>query len=312
VTLPAALSARAGRSAGFDGWLDRLPRLQRDLLAEWALTPDGQPSARSEALLLPVRTDNYRPAVLKIGFPRPETEHEHLALRAWDGVGAVRLYRADPRRSALLLERPEPGTDLTGLEIHDACEIIAGHYATLHRAATPQLRRLSELAAGWADELRTFHDHPSIPRRLIEHAAGLARDFAADPGIDGALLHTDLHYGTLLAGRRSDHDHRDGGLGDRPAWLAVDARPVSGEREYEVAPLLWHRWDEAVATGDLRNAVLDRIWTVVYAIGLDEDRCRDWVIVRALMAAVTALAGGIAPDSDEVTKLIVIAKAAQR
>jgi streptomycin 6-kinase len=302
VTVPAALSGRAGRSAGYDAWLDRLPKLQRDLIGDWSLTPDGPASARSESLLLPVRTDDHRPAVLKIGFPRAESEHEHLALRAWDGTGAVRLYRADPRRSAVLLERPEPGHDLTGLEIHDACEIVAGRYATLHRAATPQLRRLSELAAGWADRLSAFRDHPAIPRRLVDHAAGLARDFANDPAVDGALLHTDLHYGTLLAGQRDD----------QPAWLAVDPAPVSGEPAYELAPLLWHRWDEAVATGDLRHAVLDRIWTVVYAIGFDEDRCRDWVIVRALTAAFAALEEGVAPDSDEVTKLIVIAKAAQR
>ena len=87
---------------------------------------------------------------------------------------------------------------------------------------------------------------------------------------------------------------------------------MSGDPLFEVAPLLWHRWPEAVATGNLRNAVLTRIWAVVDRIGLDEDRTRDWVIVRALVRALAVLAEGAAPDGDEVTALIVIAKAAQR
>jgi streptomycin 6-kinase len=300
--IPAGLTAQAGRSTAFDTWLDGLPRLARELITDWSLTPDGPPQARAEAALLPVR-DDHRAVVLKIGFPRPDVEHEHLALRAWDGTAAVRLHRADPRRTALLLERPEPGHDLGELEIHQACEVVAGSYHRLHLPALPQLRRLSEAADRWAGRLATLHDHPAVPRRLVDHAASLAHDFAADPATDGRLVHTDLHYGTVLAGRR-DHG---------PDWLAVDPRPLSGDPSFEVGPLLWNRWDEAVATGNLRNAVLDRIYAAVDRAGLDEDRARDWVIVRALVNVVDALVDrGVPPDSDEVTRSIVIAKAAQR
>ncbi len=301
MTIPAELRRSAGRSAVVDAWLDRLPRLQQELVTDWRLTIDGAPTARSGALLLDVRDDDRRPAVLKINGPDRPSQHEHLALRAWDGSGAVRLLRADPRRAALLTDRL-PGPDLNGTDVVAACRIVADCYPRLHRAALPQLQRLSEASAGWVGRLAALRDHQVVPRRLVDHAIGLAGDFAADAATDGRLIHTNLHYGTLLAGA-DDHG---------PGWLAVDPRPISGDPLFEVAPLLWHRWPEAVATGNLRNAVLERIWTVVDHAGQDEDRTRDWVIVRALVRALQVLGRGAAPDSDQVTALIVIAKAAQR
>jgi streptomycin 6-kinase len=46
--------------------------------------------------------------------------------------------------------------------------------------------------------------------------------------------------------------------------------------------MLWNRWEEAVACGDVRTAVRRRFHTIVDAAGLDEDRARDWVVVREL------------------------------
>ena len=43
--------------------------------------------------------------------------------------------------------------------------------------------------------------------------------------------------------------------------------------------MLWNRWDEVVATGDVRDAVRRRFHTIVDAAGLDEDRARDWVVL---------------------------------
>src|SRR5690348_18108462 len=41
-----------------------------------------------------------------------------------------------------------------------------------------------------------------------------------------------------------------------------DALPIlSGDPHYEIAPLLSNRWDEAVASGDLRSAVRRRFHT---------------------------------------------------
>lgn len=298
--LPAPFLARATRSDAWARWLDALPRLMSDVCREWELQPDGAVMTGAVAAVLPVRTAAGEPAVVKFGLPHPEAELEHLALRTWAGDGAVRLLRADPRRAVLLLERAECGHDLVDVPVIEACEIVAGLYAQLHRPAIPQLDRLSAHAARWAEELARLREAQLVPRRFLDQAVSLARDFASDEGTDQALIHTDLHYANVLASSRQP-------------WLAIDPKPLAGDPAYEVAPLLWNRWDEAVASGSIRTAVLERMWAVVDAAGLDEDRVRDWVVVREMVNVAWSTQEVSRPwDDDWVTTATTIAKAVQR
>ena len=82
--------------------------------------------------------------------------------------------------------------------------------------------------------------------------------------------------------------------------------------------MLWNRWDEVVASGNVRDAVRRRFHTLVDAAGLDEDRARDWVVVRELHNALwavedaTGAAGALdADDRDGLTTAIAVAKAVQ-
>jgi streptomycin 6-kinase len=300
LVLPEPLLGFASRGESWRTWLDALPRLADEMLADWDLVVDGAPMNGECALVVPVRTPGAEPAVLKIGWPHWEAEHEHLALRAWAGDGAVRLLRADPHRWALLLERARADRDLTTVPVIEACELVAGLYQRLHRPALPQLRLLSEQAQRWSRALGGLR-HDLVPRRYVEQAAALARDLASDASTDGTLIHTDLHYFNVLAA-------------DREPWLAIDPKPLSGDPAFEVAPLLWNRWDEAVGDGNIRQAIRRRFFTVVDAAGLDENRARDWVIVREMVNAVWAIedAGpdGL-PDVDWITTCVSITKAVQ-
>ena len=62
------------------------------------------------------------------------------------------------------------------------------------------------------------------------------------PRTDARLIHGDLHYENVLAA-------------DREPWLVIDPKPMAGDPHYELAPMLWNRWDEVVASGDVRDAV---------------------------------------------------------
>lgn len=290
------------RGAAWRSWLQRLPREVEESCRAWQLDPDGEPAAGVASVVVPVRTREGARAALKLGWPRRESEHEHLVLRAWDGGGAVRLLRADPRRRVLLLERAEPGHDLHALDVEDACQVIAGLYAPLHRPPLPQLDRLSELAGRWADELSsTLLGSRVAPRRFVEQAIGLARELASDHGTDVALLHGDLHYSHVLAAER------DGVV----TWLAIDPSPLTGDPAYEVAPVLWNRWDEAAGSGDLRAALVDRLYALVDGAGLEEERVRAWVTVRMMVNVLWAVQDGD-PDPDWITRCTTVTKAVQR
>lgn len=298
--IPPGLLAAAGRGPDWAAWLEGLPAVVRALLAEWGLAVAGEATHGFTSLVVPVTDVEGTPAMLKVGFPDWESEHEALALQHWHGRGAVRLLRADPHRRALLLERLH-AADLSDQWDLQACEVVAGLYGALHRPAPARLRRLSWYAGRVADRLAALPHGGPLPPRFVDQATSLATAFAADPATDGTLVHTDLHYGNVLAAERAE-------------WLAIDPKPLSGDPHYELAPMLWNRFDELA--GRVRDGVRARFHTLVDAAGLDEHRARDWVVVRMLDLARQRLEDppGTArrlPTSDLLTMCVAIAKAVQ-
>jgi streptomycin 6-kinase len=303
--IPPTFRAYDARSERFATFLDRLPRLVAELVDDWELTHDGEPWHGRGALVVPVRTPGGRPAALKVSLPHDEAEHEHLGLQAWHGNGTVQLLRADPRRWALLLERLHADEDLRSLDDLEACEVVAGFYPRLHVPALPQLRRLSSYVSRWTDGLAALPADAPVPHRLVEQAVSLGRDLATDPATDERMIHGDLHYENVLAA-------------DREPWLVIDPKPMAGDPHYEVAPMLWNRWDEMAATRDVRSALRRRFHTLVDTAGLDEARARDWVVVRVMHSALWTIEDaerdGVPLDTEEregITRAVTIAKAVQ-
>lgn len=273
LVVPPSFLALPDRDETWRPWLDALPRTVAELLEDWRLVPDGAPRHGECALVLPVRDADGAPAALKVTWPHEEAEHEHLALQHWHGDGAVLLLRADPHRWALLLERARPAS-LDTIDDTEAATVMGTLLRRLHRPAPPQLRPLSGALAAWSERLAALPRSAPLPRRQVEHALSLARDLRTDPGTDGTLIHADAHGGNALAA-------------DREPWLVIDPKPLSGDPHYEPAPLLWNRWPEVLADPwGVRGAIRRRLDAAVDALGLDWERARDWVVVRA---AVTAL-----------------------
>jgi streptomycin 6-kinase len=300
MTIPVGMESFRDRGPSWATWLDRLPALVEDLLGGWQLSVDGAATHGRCAFVVPVRTTGGRPAMLKITWPHPEAEHEHLALKRWAGNGAVELLRADPRRFALLLERLHPD-DLTDLWDIEACEVVAGLYQQLHVPALPQLRTLSSYVDRWTDGLAALPRTASVPPRLVQQAVSIGRTFLSDPATDGTTIHGDLHYENVLAA-------------DRAPWLVIDPKPLSGDPHYELAPMLFNRFDELVGdpTGQsVRDGVRRRFHTLVDVADLDEDRARDWVVFRMMCHAMSVQVDPTTDRHVELTRCVAVAKAVQ-
>lgn len=302
--LPDGVLSMSGRGPDWAAWVDALPALVRDLYAEWELRPDGWMMHGYCALVVPVVTAGGKRAMLKVSFPEVETEHEHLALSHWAGRGAVPLLRADPRRRAMLLEALR---DVSLGEAWDveACTAVGELYGLLHIPALNQLRLLSDVVSESAVAMASLPRSAPLPRRLVEQAASLSRDFATDPATTGTLIHTDLHYENVL-------------LDEAGEWKAIDPKPLNGDPHYEIAPMLWNRYAELAAPGSpesVRDGVRRRFHTLVDVAGFDEARARDWVVVRMIeLAAQRILDPPVAravPDADWFTLCVTIAKAVQ-
>lgn len=307
VAIPPALLSQRGLGADWARWLDRLPRLADELLADWHLRQAGEPLHGYCSVVLPVTDADGAPAALKIGFDGDEeSRHEGLALQHWGGRGAVRLQRADPRRRALLLDWL-PGPDLGDSWDVEACEVVGNLYGQLHIPAMPQLAGVRSYVERWLGDLGELGRELPVPRRYVEQALAIGPDLLSDD--DGrVVVHGDLHYANVLADATGE-------------WRAIDPKPMAGDPHYEPAPMLWNRMDELggpLAVGSVRDGLRRRFHALVDAAGLDEARARDWVVVRMVLDAGWAVqdarrAGrGLTRDEqDRITRCVAIIKAVQ-
>src|SRR6266511_5984983 len=156
LVIPYRLSASCRQTPERSDWLARLPDAIRELRERWSLTI-GAPFDSDEvscAWVAPVALADGTPAVLKIGMPHMEAEHEIEGLRFWNGDPTVRLLDADDDLGAMLLERCEPGTTLRTLPEPEQDVVIARLLRRLWRspAAPHPFRPLSAMVARWSEE----------------------------------------------------------------------------------------------------------------------------------------------------------------
>ena len=300
VPIPPALDARRALGPDWAAWLDALPRQVDDLLLRWHLT-NGDALAGHTALVLPVMDADGVRRALKVGFRDDDSAGEIPTLQVWGGRCAVRLLRADPRRGALVLEWLDgPLADLPDADA--ATRVVAGLYRHLHRPAAPQLPELNPLVNRWLGVLAGLGRGVPAPPRPVDQALASGRRLAAGPGTH--VLHGDLHDGNVMS--------RAG------VWVAIDPKGYNGDPCFEPAPLLWNRWADAEASGNLGEAIRQRFTTIVDTAGLDERRARDWVLVRTMINVAWHVAEGGAADGPDgttphewITRNITIANAMQ-
>jgi streptomycin 6-kinase len=155
-SIPGRLAAACRSVPDRAAWLARLPDTLRDLERRWSLTIgvpfDGDDTTC--AWVSPVTLATRPSAVLKVGMPHMEGEHEIDGLRFWNGDPTVRLLEADGDLGAMLLERCEPGTALRTLPEPEQDVVIAKLLRRLWRspAAPHPFRPLSTMIAHWSDE----------------------------------------------------------------------------------------------------------------------------------------------------------------
>jgi streptomycin 6-kinase len=236
---------------GGPAWLVELPRLVAECVEQWSLELE-EPIDTGHSFVAPAGD-----AFLKINLPDEESEHEAEALVRWDGRGAARLLARDDARRAYLVERLRPGTQLWALPDEEATEIAAGVLEQLWIEAAEPFRRLEDLAAHWVDEL----PRRQLDRKLVDRAVSFMRE-AGPTQRESVLMHQDFHGGNVLLSERG--------------WLAIDAKPVVGEREFDTASLIRDRRPATKAQMERRlDYLVDRL-------GLDPERTRGWAIAHAL------------------------------
>ena len=232
--------------------LERLARVAEDVASDWCLEL-GPPFARCRySFVAPAGGD----AVLKVtSADDDESAQEADALALWSGDGAVRLLRCDRRRRAMLLERAQPGADISELSEDEATAIAVEVGLRLWQPAADPFSWIGDRVPGWLDATERSGRAGSalVPR---------ARDLYASLDVGrGVVVHGDLHHHNIVD------------AGDR--YVAIDPKPMLGEPEFDVPPFLWNPmpFEMHIDTTERRLAAFA-------AAGLDDRRMRAWAVIR--------------------------------
>ena len=241
-------------------WLGRLPQILEECRERWALELEEPYAYAFASLVIPAGD-----LVLKIQFPDRESEHEADALRLWAGDGAVLLHDYDVDRRALLLERLRPGTSLKALEGDGSLDVITALLPRLWKPAAEGFRPLAEEAAWWLEDLEAKWVRGGRPfeRRLLDAGLEALRDLPPTQG-PAVVLHQDLHADNVLAG-------------EREPWLVIDPKPLVGEREFGLAPVI-----RGAELGHDERSVRHRLDRLTSELELDRERTRCWTIGQTL------------------------------
>jgi streptomycin 6-kinase len=285
VELPPGLRRSAAGSAAGGDWLRDFNDLHAGAMLDWNLQPaPGGPWFGLTAAVFPVLAPDGSSAVLKLTFPHPEADGEARALKLWDGRGAVRLL-AERGPFVLLLERLDAGRPLSAVPLDETTGIWGGLARQLQRpqATGPaaSFDQVSALAEEWTDTLpaRWLELGKPFPTWLMECALEVCqvRGSVGRREDRDVLLHSDLHYGNILA--RLDAPDR---------FAAIDPKPLIGEPEFAVAPMLWNRIAE-LSAADAGRHLNSRCVDLAEAAGLDPDTAREWAVAREVDNALDYL-----------------------
>ena len=265
--VPELLAASCRKGPKRAAWLARLPDAIRDLERRWSLTV-GAPFDGKEATaswVAPAALPDGTSAVLKLGMPHMEAEHEIAGLRFWDGDPTVRLIEADDDLGAMLLERGEPGTLLRESPEPEQDTVIAGLLRRLwRRPPEPHpFRPLSDVMEHWSREAHAHAEQwpdAGVVREGLRLFIELPRSATEE-----VLLATDLHAGNVVRAQREP-------------WLVIDPKPFIGDAAYDATQHLLNCEARLFADPDRTMRQFADLLQV------DHERVRLWMFARVAAA----------------------------
>lgn len=259
--IPAQLVRSCAKAPERARWLRGLPDIVQDLERRWFLQLGPPFSGASCAWVAPAIFRDGTHAVLKIGMPHMEAEHELGGLLFWDGNPTVRVLECDPMTGAMVLERCKPGTELRRLPEPEQDVVIAGLFHRLWRmpARPHSFRPLSLLMDHWSAETLAASERWPDPA-LVREGLRLFHDLPRSAPMN-VLLATDLHAGNVLRAERAP-------------WLVIDPKPFAGDPAYDATQHLINCRER------LRSDPKGTIDRMADLLGLDRDRVRVWTFAR--------------------------------
>ena len=127
---------------------------------------------------------------------------------------------------------------------------------------------------------------PGFDPGLVAHGTRLLQQLPVTAGRE-VVLHGDFNPGNVLTARRQP-------------WLAIDAKPMTGDPGYDPWPLL-EQIDDPFAYPDARRVLADRFTLLADALDQDTQRLQSWAVARNVETALWAFGEG---DPDGASQIM--------
>ena len=242
-------------------WVASLPATIHQISKEWNLTL-GEPYVENATCAYVVRCwyAGKEEAVLKIGMPHFEAQHEIEGLRLLNGNPTIRLLKSHNYSNSMLLEKCTPGSSLNLLDLPNQDEIICGLLREIWKTKDihSKFRPLSTMILRWNED--THQNLDSFPNPSLAKLGCKLKEELTNSNVDSVLLATDLHAGNVLKAHRKP-------------WLAIDIKPFTGDPAYDLTQHLINTIErlhenpnrEVKKIADLANINADRLMNWLFA-----------------------------------------------
>lgn len=271
---------------GCAAWLDDLPELVGEMERDWSLRVGQVFTDATEALVLEATLTDGSAAVVKIPIPTHPDDpkavgREATVLRLANGVGCVRLLRADTNRGVLLLERLGQTLHDRSLSISERHEVLCAAAQRVWRPAPGAgLPTGAEKGRWLAESIVTVWEETARPcsARAVEHALSCAaRRIAAHDDERAVLVHGDVHEWNVL-------ESPDGG------FTLIDPDGLLCEAEYDLGVIM--REDPVeLMVGDPHT----RARWLAARTGLDATAIWEWGVIERVSTGLLAERIGLQP-----------------
>ena len=277
-------------AAGAHRWLEELTPLVTEIEDEWSIAVGRPFDDASEAFVARATLADGKPAVLKLVIPRAgdAARNEIVALRLADGVGSVRLLRADIDRGALLMERLGPSLADIALPVGLRHEILCDAAARFWRAA-PRCGLPTGADKGrWLiDHITTTWDQTDRPcsARAVAHAVACAEQRIARHDDERAVLvHGDVHQWNVLQSSRG--------------FKLIDPDGLLAEAEYDLGVIMREDPNEML-DGD----PTERCAWLARRTNLDETAIWQWGVIERVSTGLLCTRIGLQPVGREMLEV---------
>jgi streptomycin 6-kinase len=283
IVIPDSFIERMRELHGEQGvtWSQALPWLITEFARRFDFIPGVPFSNLSYNFVLRVKRSDGKPAVFKSSFLKEELSREVSVLRAFDGLGAIKVIDANEEWGVVLLEEAIHGMPLSTIE-DDAhatdifCEVFRRlHVSTPSSSQYPSVKQHFVAIERYHERFDDVEIAAPLPKSWVKKAEEYLAYLIMTTS-DNLLLHGDLHHENILSQGEEQ-------------WVVIDPKGIIGDVHFDTIQYLLNYENRG---GDCDQVLRSRITIMADRLGLDSRRIAMWGVARGVLEACWVIENG--------------------